>query len=129
LENAFEYFGGVRQTLVIDNLKAAVKHPDWFDPERVPKVPAFAAHYGTVTRRRPENRPRSWTRRWGGAIIGLFGRTFTNNHSLPRRDNAFSILGYTADHDSGDRCGVQSIPKYAGLADIRRPGTRVRDKR
>jgi transposase len=48
LENAFEYFGGVPQTLVIDNLKAAVKHPDWFDPELVPKVAAFAAHYGTV---------------------------------------------------------------------------------
>ena len=38
LENAFEYFGGVPQTLVIDNLKAAVKNPDWFDPELVPKV-------------------------------------------------------------------------------------------
>ena len=48
LENAFEHFGGVPQTLVIDNLKAAVKHPDWFDPELVPKVAAFAAHYGTV---------------------------------------------------------------------------------
>lgn len=44
LENAFEHFGGVPQTLVIDNLKAAVKHPDWFDPELVPKVAAFAAH-------------------------------------------------------------------------------------
>jgi transposase len=48
LENAFEHFGGVPQTLVIDNLKAAVKHPDWFDPELVPKVAAFATHYGTV---------------------------------------------------------------------------------
>jgi transposase len=48
LTNAFEHFGGVPQTLVIDNLKAAVKHPDWFDPELVPKVAAFAAHYGTV---------------------------------------------------------------------------------
>ena len=48
LANAFEHFGGVPQTLVIDNLKAAVKHPDWFDPELVPKVAAFAAHYGTV---------------------------------------------------------------------------------
>ena len=32
LENAFAHFGGVPQTLVIDNLKAAVAHPDWFDP-------------------------------------------------------------------------------------------------
>ncbi len=48
LENAFRHFGGVPQTVVIENLKAAVKHPDWFDPELVPKLAAFAAHYGTV---------------------------------------------------------------------------------
>ncbi|MBL8829809.1 MAG: transposase [Planctomycetaceae bacterium] len=28
LENAFRHFGGVPKTLVIDNLKAAVSHPD-----------------------------------------------------------------------------------------------------
>jgi transposase len=48
LENAFRHFGGVPKTLVIDNLKAAVKHPDWFDPELTPKVQAFCRHYGTV---------------------------------------------------------------------------------
>lgn len=48
LENAFRRFGGVPRTLVIDNLKAAVAHPDWFDPELTPKVQSFARHYGTV---------------------------------------------------------------------------------
>jgi transposase len=48
LENAFAHFGGVPKTLVIDNLKAAVAHPDWFDPELTPKVQAFCRHYGTA---------------------------------------------------------------------------------
>jgi transposase len=48
LENAFRAFGGVPKTLVIDNLKAAVKNADWFDPDLNPKVVAFARYYGTV---------------------------------------------------------------------------------
>ena len=48
VENAFRYFGGVTLTTTPDNLKAAVLHPDWYDPELNPKLAAFAAHYGTV---------------------------------------------------------------------------------
>ena len=48
IENALWSFGGVPQTLVIDNLKAAVTHPDWFDPELNPKLLSFSRHYGTV---------------------------------------------------------------------------------
>lgn len=48
LENAFAHFGGVPKTLVIDNLRAAVKQADWFDPELCPKVRSFAEHYGTA---------------------------------------------------------------------------------
>lgn len=48
LENAFRAFGGVPETLVVDNLKAAVKNPDWFDPELNPKIISFARHYGIV---------------------------------------------------------------------------------
>jgi transposase len=48
LENAFAHFGGVPRTLVIDNLKAAVAHPDWFDPVLTPKVQSFCEHYGTT---------------------------------------------------------------------------------
>jgi transposase len=48
LENAFRHFGGVVRTLVIDNLRAAVKKVDWFEPELNPKVVSFCEHYGVV---------------------------------------------------------------------------------
>jgi transposase len=48
LENAFRAFGGVPRSLVIDNLRAAVKKADWYEPELSPKVAAFARHYGTA---------------------------------------------------------------------------------
>lgn len=48
IENAFYYFGGVPKRLVIDNLKAAVKRADWYDPEVHPKLQSFAKHYGTA---------------------------------------------------------------------------------
>jgi transposase len=48
LENAFRYFGGVPQTLCIDNLRAAVIRPDWYEPELTPKVASFCRHYGTA---------------------------------------------------------------------------------
>jgi transposase len=46
IENAFAHFGGLPRTLVIDNLRAAVKQADWFDPELTPKVSSFCRHYG-----------------------------------------------------------------------------------
>jgi len=48
LENAFWHFGGVPRTLILDNLRAAVSHADWFDPEINPKVQSFCEHYGIV---------------------------------------------------------------------------------
>ena len=48
LENALESFGGVPRTIVIDNLKAGVIKPDWFDPELNPKFADFCRHYGTI---------------------------------------------------------------------------------
>jgi hypothetical protein len=46
LENAFHHFGGTTKVLVLDNLKAGVEQPDWFDPELNPKLRSFAEHYG-----------------------------------------------------------------------------------
>ncbi|MFH1266457.1 MAG: IS21 family transposase [Planctomycetota bacterium] len=48
IENAFWHFGGVPKILVIDNLKAAVKQPDWYDPDLNPKIQSFCEHYGVV---------------------------------------------------------------------------------
>jgi transposase len=54
LENAFFAFGGMPSILVIDNLRAAVKRVDWFEPELNPKVRAFCEHYGvTILPTRP----------------------------------------------------------------------------
>jgi transposase len=46
IENAFRHFGGAPRRLVLDNLRAAVKKADWFEPELNPKVRAFGEHYG-----------------------------------------------------------------------------------
>ena len=48
IESAFRHFGGVPRRLILDNLKAAVKKADWFDPELNPKVRSFAEHYGFI---------------------------------------------------------------------------------
>lgn len=48
VENAFLHFGGSPITCAPDNLKAAVLHPDWYDPELNPKMASFAQHYNTV---------------------------------------------------------------------------------
>jgi transposase len=46
LENAFRSFGGVTQTVNLDNLRAAVQKADWCDPQLNPKLLSFCHHYG-----------------------------------------------------------------------------------
>lgn len=48
LENSYRHWGGVPSTTTPDNLKAAVLHADWYDPELNSKLASFVAHYGTV---------------------------------------------------------------------------------
>ncbi len=88
LENAFHAFGGVPRTLVIDNLKAAVAHPDWFDPELTPKVQSFGRHYGTVILPTKPYMPRHKGKVESGVKYvqanALKGRTFPNNEAQNR---------------------------------------------
>lgn len=82
LENAFWHFGGAPKVLVIDNLKAAVKQADWYDPEIVPKVAAFAAHYGVAILPTKPRMPRHKGKTERGVGYGqenaLKGHTFTS---------------------------------------------------
>ena len=82
LENAFQHFGGVPKVLVVDNLKAAVLQPDWYDPDLNPKLAAFAAHYGTVilpTKPRTPRHKGKIERQVGYAQDnGLKGRNFSS---------------------------------------------------
>jgi transposase len=82
IENALWHFGGVPKTLVIDNLKAAVKQPDWYDPELNPKLQEFCRHYGTVVLPTKSYTPRHKGKieRGIGYVKGnsLKGRTFVS---------------------------------------------------
>lgn len=45
---AFDYFGGVSEITVPDNLRSGVKRPDYYDPEINPTYADLAEHYDTV---------------------------------------------------------------------------------
>ncbi len=84
VENAFWYFGGVPRILTIDNLRAAVTHPDWFDPELSPKLQSFAQHYGCAIL---PTKPR--TPRHKGKIergVGYVKNNALKGHSFPSLD-------------------------------------------
>ena len=116
LENAFWHFGGVPQTLVIDNLKAAVKQPDWFDPELNPKVPPFAEHYGTVILPTKPYTPRHKGKVERGVDYvqenGLKGRQFA---SLEEQNRHLAALGGErrrhADSRHDAAAGGQGLPR------------------
>ena len=82
LENAFEHFGGVPRTLVIDNLKAGVIKADWFDPDLNPKFAEFCRHYGTTPLPTKPRTPRHKGKVERGIGYmkgnGLKGRSFTS---------------------------------------------------
>jgi len=88
LENSFRHFGGVPAVLVPDNLKAAVKRADWFDPDLNPRIVSFARHYGfAILPTRPRS-PREKGKIESGVKYvknnALKGRTFTSLVELNR---------------------------------------------
>jgi transposase len=45
---AFEFFGGVTQVVVPDNLKSAVTHPSYYEPDLNPTYRDMGEHYGVA---------------------------------------------------------------------------------
>jgi len=88
LENAWAHFGGVPKTLVLDNLKAGVEQPDWYDPELNPKLRSFAEHYGLAILPTKPRTPRHKGKIESGVgyVKGnaLKGRVFTSLQELNR---------------------------------------------
>jgi transposase len=56
--HAFEFFGGVPEILVPDNLKSGVKHPCRYEPDINPTYQDLADHYGTAVIPARVQRPR-----------------------------------------------------------------------
>ena len=80
---ALEYFGGVPEIIVPDQLRSAVKGPDRLDPEINPTYAEFAEHYGTAIvparPRKPRDKAKAETavqvvQRW--ILACLRNRTF-----------------------------------------------------
>jgi transposase len=82
LENAFRAFGGVPQTVNLDNLRAAVQQADWCDPQLNPKLESFCRHYGCALipclPRTPEHKGKVESSVKYVKSNGLRGRTFRN---------------------------------------------------
>lgn len=59
-QHGFEYFGGVSQTVKLDNLKAGVLTPDFYEPLIQHQYAEFLTHYGsapiTARVRRPQDK-------------------------------------------------------------------------
>ena len=93
---AFEYFGGVPQIVVPDQLRSAVSGPDRYDPEINPTYLEMAQHYGvTVIPARPR-KPKDKSKVEGGVLIvqrwilaALRNRTF---FSLAELNDAIAEL-------------------------------------
>ncbi|MBT9160970.1 MAG: hypothetical protein DDT26_02267 [Dehalococcoidia bacterium] len=59
--HAFQYFGGVPKTMIPDNLKSGVQHPNFYEPSINKSYQEMATYYGTVIMparvRKPRDKP------------------------------------------------------------------------
>jgi transposase len=66
---ALEYFGGVPEVVVPDNLKAGVKEPDRYEPELNPSYAELAQHYGFAVVPARVRKPRDKAKVEGAVLL------------------------------------------------------------
>lgn len=66
---ALEYFGGVPEVLVPDNLKAGVKRPDRYEPELNPSYAELSRHYGFAVVPARVRKPRDKAKVEGAVLL------------------------------------------------------------
>src|SRR5207249_3451889 len=92
---AFEFFGGVAQIVVPDNLKTGVTKPCFYEPDLNPTYQEMAAHYDTAIIPARPYRPRdkdyvsyctlSWLCRGEGRLLGRSASLAFENGVLVQR--------------------------------------------
>ena len=130
LENAFWHFGGVPQRVVLDNLKAAVLHADWFDPELHPKMQVFAEHYGCVFLPTKPRMPRHKGKVERGVDYvqenALKGHTFTNLHAQNEHLSRWEVeVADTRVHGTTRRAPGQHFQEVEKVALLPLPSGRL----
>lgn len=66
---AFDYFGGVPEILVPDNLKSGVTRPDYYDPELNPTYADLARHYQVAVIPARKRKPRDKAKAEQGVLL------------------------------------------------------------
>jgi hypothetical protein len=86
---AFEHYGGCPESLIIDNLKAGVNHPCYYDPDINRTFSAMATHYNIAVIPTRVRRPRDKAKVENAVlqverriIAALRNRTFFSIHEL-----------------------------------------------
>ncbi len=65
----YEYFGGVPQLTVPDNLKAGVRHACYYEPDLNPTYHELAVHYGTAVLPARVRKPRDKAKAEAGVLL------------------------------------------------------------
>jgi hypothetical protein len=65
----YEYFGGVPQLTIPDNLKAGVRHPCYYEPDINPTYHEMAVHYGTAVLPARIRKPRDKAKAEAGVLL------------------------------------------------------------